>query len=133
MLGDNIVRIRKLKEMSASDCAKKIGISRGYFHDIENNIKKNPSIEMLERIALVLEVPASELLSTEEKLEIAKSSLKEINDTVNDYYVSKDNVSYVRESSFDDEINLLINKIEKLSIKERKIVEVLVDQLLTQQ
>ena len=130
MLGDNIVRIRKLKKMSASDCAKKIGISRGYFHDIENNIKKNPSIEMLGRIALVLEVPASELLNTEEKLELAKKSLNTINETVAQYYVSKSNKNTTKEIKLDAETNLFLNKLKKLSIKERKIVEVLVDQLL---
>lgn len=126
MLGDNIIKFRKLKGMSSALCAKKIGISRGYFHDIENNVKKNPSIEMLERIAFVLEVPTGELLGTEESLSL-------INETINQYYASKIDINSNKELQLDAETNLFLNKIKKLSIKERKIVEVLVDQLLKEE
>jgi len=132
MLGDNIVKIRKLKGMSAAGCAKKIGISRGYYHDIENNIKKNPSMEMLGRIALVLGVTTSELLSTEEKLELALGSLNEIDKTIEQYYMSKSDISN-NELQTNAETNVLINKIKKLSNKERKIVEALIDQILKEE
>lgn len=123
MLGDNIVKIRKLRGMSLSLCAEKIGISRGYLSDIENNIKKNPSLEILGQIASVLEIEISELLTSE-------YSLDKIAETIPEYYDSKSNV---KELQIDEETNLLINKIKKLSNKERTVVEVLVDQLLKEE
>ena len=130
MIGDNIVKIRKSKGMSLSLCAKKIGISSGYLSDIENNIKKNPSVKVLNKISFVFEIPISELLSTEEKLDIAMGSLKEIRDTISHYQASKSNVD---EIELDAETNLFINKLKKLSKKDRMIVEVLVGQLLKEE
>lgn len=86
MLGDNIVRIRKARGFSLDDCAKEIGISPELLSEIENNIKRNPSIEILVRIADTLKISTSQLLTTEEKLELALNSLHENNQNVNQYY-----------------------------------------------
>ena len=123
MIGDNIVKIRKSKGMSLSLCAKKIGISSGYLSDIENNIKKNPSVKVLEKISFVFEISIGTLLSNEEKLSL-------INDTINKYQASK---PYTEEVEIDAETNLLMNDIKKLSKKDRITIGVLVDQLLKEE
>lgn len=133
MLGNNISKIRKSKGMSLNSFAKEIGISPGYLSDIENNIKKNPSMEILGKISNVFEIPVSHLLSTEERLDLAVSSLNEINETVNQYYSTKNNSNFIKELQIDSDTNLLINKIKKLSEKDKKIVEVLVNQLLKEE
>jgi len=123
LIGDNIVKIRKSKGMSLSLCAKKIGISSGYLSDIENNIKKNPSVKVLEKISFVFEISIGTLLSNEEKLSL-------INDTINKYQASK---PYTEEVEIDAETNLLMNDIKKLSKKDRITIGVLVDQLLKEE
>lgn len=130
MLGDNIIRIRELRGINKISFAKRIGISPGYLSDIENNIKKNPSLKILGKMATILEVESSELISTEEKLSMA---LTTINDTIEQYYESKTDKHIVEQIQLDAETNLFLNKIKKLSIKERRIVEVLVDQLLKEE
>jgi transcriptional regulator with XRE-family HTH domain len=82
VLGDNIRKIRKSKKISINKLSKMTSISVGYLSDLENNKATNPSIEKLNTIAEALEVPTSELLTTEEKLEMATNSLKNIHDLV---------------------------------------------------
>lgn len=130
MLGDNINKIRKSKGISLNSFAKEVGISAGYLSDIENNIKKNPSMDILGKIASILGIPTSELLSTEEKLELATGSLNKINKTISQYLSSKTDKKSIEELQIDTESNLLLHNIKKLSKKDRKIVEVLVNQLL---
>jgi len=133
MLGDNIIRIRKLRGMSLNSCAKGIGISAGYLSDIENNIKKNPSMDILGKISSVLGIEISQLLSTEERLNLATGSLNKISETITQYYSSQDDKVSNKELQINAEINLLMNKIKKLSNKDRKTVEVLINQLLKEE
>lgn len=129
MLGDNIIKFRELKGISLTACAEKIGISAGYLSDIEKNIKTNPSMKILGKISLILGVDTRELLSTEQKLDLAIGSLDKINKTVEQYYESKTDITNVNELQFDADTILLVTKIKKLSEKNRKIVEVLINQL----
>lgn len=56
MLGDNIKRIREAKKISINALSKMCGISPGYLSDIEKNKKENPSIEILNKLSLALDV-----------------------------------------------------------------------------
>jgi len=123
MLGDNISKIRKSKNMSLTLCAKEIGISPGYLSDIENNIKKNPSMDILTKIAVTLDLDISELLNSEDRLSL-------ISETINQYENSKTNTE---ELQVEAENNLLLHKIKKLSNKDKKVVEVLINQLLKEE
>lgn len=80
MIGDNIKSFRELKNYKLSQLAKECGISAGYLSDIEKNIKKNPSLDVLNKIAEVLGVSLNDLLSTEEKLNLMTNSMKKINE-----------------------------------------------------
>jgi transcriptional regulator with XRE-family HTH domain len=78
MIGNNIQTIRKEKGLKLSQVAKACGISAGYLSDIEKGNKANPSIDVLNKIATVLNVGINSLLSTEEKLNMTMDSMKEI-------------------------------------------------------
>lgn len=134
MLGDKIFKLRESTGLTLSNCAKQIGISAGYLSDIEKNIKKNPSIELLGKIAIIFGVTVSELLSNEEKLEMAVGSLNEINKTIEHYYAYKTDEDHPNNGiELDAETHALLHKVGKLSKKDRIIVEVLVDQLLKEE
>ena len=56
VLSQNIDRILKLKEMKKQDLAKKSGISVSFISDI-TNLKANPSINNIQKIADALNIP----------------------------------------------------------------------------
>ncbi len=63
-IGDRIKAIRKSKipKMTSSELARKAGISQSYVIEIETG-KKNPSLEVLERIAKALDISLQEIIS----------------------------------------------------------------------
>ncbi len=69
MIGKNINNIRKQKGFTLSDLAKRTGISKSYLSNIERDLKKNPSIQAMEKIAAVLEVDLKTLLEFGAELE----------------------------------------------------------------
>lgn len=56
MIGKNIAEIRKKRGYSLTELAELSGISKSYLSNIERNINNNPSIEVLQKIAKVLNV-----------------------------------------------------------------------------
>jgi transcriptional regulator with XRE-family HTH domain len=60
-LGANMKKIRTLKKMSQGDICRKIAMDRSYMSAIEGG-KQNITIEILEKLANALGVPAHELL-----------------------------------------------------------------------
>ena len=60
-LAENIEKLLKIKNMRKQDLAAKTGISVSFVSDI-TNIKANPSIQNLSKIAEVLSVPLPLLL-----------------------------------------------------------------------
>lgn len=61
MVGDNIKKIRKLKNLGLNELARKSHISGSYLSNLEKGIKDNPSIETLASLAKVLDVSIGEL------------------------------------------------------------------------
>lgn len=68
MIGKNIYRIRKQRGLTLSELAEKALISKSYLSNIERNLNKNPSIQVIEKIAAVLHVDLRNLLKSEEEL-----------------------------------------------------------------
>jgi transcriptional regulator with XRE-family HTH domain len=62
MFGKTIYQIRKSKGYSLSQLAERVGISKSYLSNIEREIKKNPSIHVMGKIALALDMDLNELL-----------------------------------------------------------------------
>ncbi|OCA84700.1 helix-turn-helix domain-containing protein [Pradoshia sp. D12] len=65
MIGDRVKRIRKEKKMSMTELAEKAGVAKSYLSSLERNIQVNPSVQFLEKIAAVLNIPLDALLNDE--------------------------------------------------------------------
>jgi XRE family transcriptional regulator, master regulator for biofilm formation len=62
MIGKNIYNIRRSKGLTLTELAERADISKSYLSNIERDINKNPSIKILEKISIVLEVDLNLLL-----------------------------------------------------------------------
>ena len=65
-LAKNIWLLRQEREMSQDDFAALIGIHRTYLNHIEH-AKRAPTIDVIERIMLALDVPITALLAEPQK------------------------------------------------------------------
>lgn|GEM_PF-1330958 len=130
--GNKIKEIREFKGITQLKLADITGISNVYISKLELGKKENPSAQILNKIANALDVSVNEFYK-DEKLDSALKQLNEINETITQYYESKNDKKTIKELQFDAEINLLMNEIKKLSEKDRKVVEVLVSQLLKEE
>lgn len=77
MIGKNIYKIRKQRGYTLSELAERTGISKSYLSNIERNLKQNPSIQVVEKIALVLKVELKTLLKLSTDLESKQQIEKE--------------------------------------------------------
>ncbi|MEH7549368.1 helix-turn-helix domain-containing protein [Neobacillus vireti] len=64
MIGKNIFEIRKKKGLTLSQLAERANISKSYLSNIERNLNQNPSIQVVKKIAFVLDVDIENLLNT---------------------------------------------------------------------
>jgi XRE family transcriptional regulator of biofilm formation len=62
MIGDRVKRLRLEKKMSLSELAEQAGVAKSYLSSLERNLQRNPSIQFLEKIAAVLNVPVDHLI-----------------------------------------------------------------------
>ncbi len=65
-IGNAIKIIRDQKGISQNKLSKLTGLNRGYLYRLEND-QISPSIEMLEKIAVVLDVRVSDIVLMAEK------------------------------------------------------------------
>lgn len=66
MIGERVKKFRKEKNLSISELAVITGVAKSYISSIERNIKSNPSIHILEKIAEGLDVPLLSILCENE-------------------------------------------------------------------
>lgn len=64
-IGKNIRRIRKSKGLTIRDLSKKSEVSQGYISDLENERETRPSLDILGKLANVLEVSITNFLEVE--------------------------------------------------------------------
>lgn len=62
MIGERVKKLRIEKKMSITELAEKAGVAKSYLSSLERNLQTNPSIQFLEKIAGVLDVPVDALL-----------------------------------------------------------------------
>jgi len=62
MIGDRVKKLRLEKKMSISELANQAGVAKSYLSNLERNKQTNPSIQFLEKIAAVLNIPADHLI-----------------------------------------------------------------------
>ncbi len=67
MIGKKIVELRKKRGMTLSELAEKANISKSYISGLERNINDNPSIQVINKIASILEVDVTTLIGAEVK------------------------------------------------------------------
>lgn len=63
MIGKNIYNLRKQKGYTLSELAERAGVSKSYLSSIERDLKQNPSIQVMEKVASVFEVDLESLLN----------------------------------------------------------------------
>lgn len=64
MIGDCIRQLRRARRLSLSELAKRSGVAKSYLSAIERHKQVNPSVQIVERIASVLDVPMHVLLES---------------------------------------------------------------------
>lgn len=69
MLGKRIQKLRKEQGLSLTETAERAGIAKSYLSNLERDIQKNPSIQVVEKIAGVLKVPIDKILDDEQATE----------------------------------------------------------------
>ncbi|MGR5986017.1 helix-turn-helix domain-containing protein [Bacillus cytotoxicus] len=69
MIGERIKRLRLQRGISLTELAEKAGVAKSYISSIERNLQQNPSIQFLEKIATVLQIPIDTLLHDTTPLE----------------------------------------------------------------
>lgn len=69
MIGKNIAEIRKRRGYNLSELAELANVSKSYLSNIERNINKNPSLDVMQKIAKVLNVDFETLLRPGDDLE----------------------------------------------------------------
>jgi XRE family transcriptional regulator of biofilm formation len=65
MIGKNIAKIRERRGYTLSELAELTNISKSYLSNIERNLNKNPSLQIMLKIATVLNVDLETLLKTD--------------------------------------------------------------------
>ncbi|GIN84300.1 transcriptional regulator [Heyndrickxia sporothermodurans] len=73
MIGEKICAIRKKRGLTLTELAEKANISKSYLSNIERNVNQNPSIQVISKIAIVLDVDLMTLLNTNSSIEKMKS------------------------------------------------------------
>lgn len=62
VIGERVKKLRQEKKMSLSVLAEQAGVAKSYLSSLERNLQTNPSIQFLEKIAAVLNIPVDQLI-----------------------------------------------------------------------
>ncbi|SDY53511.1 XRE family transcriptional regulator, master regulator for biofilm formation [Evansella caseinilytica] len=62
MIGERVKKYRKEAGMTLTELADRAGVAKSYLSALERNIQKNPSVQFLEKIAVVLNISIDHLL-----------------------------------------------------------------------
>jgi XRE family transcriptional regulator of biofilm formation len=65
MIGERVKKYRLERKMSLSELAEQAGVAKSYLSSLERNLQQNPSIQFLEKIASVLNIPVDRLIHDE--------------------------------------------------------------------
>ncbi|WP_310259039.1 helix-turn-helix domain-containing protein [Fictibacillus barbaricus] len=65
MIGERVKKYRMDKGLSITALAEKAGVAKSYISALERNIQQNPSIQLLEKIADVLNISVDHLINQE--------------------------------------------------------------------
>jgi XRE family transcriptional regulator of biofilm formation len=65
MIGKRIHQLRTELGLSLTELARRAGVAKSYLSNIENDLQKNPSIQFLYKICIVLNIDTHVLLDQE--------------------------------------------------------------------
>lgn len=65
MIGKTIATLRKQKGLTLTELAERSSISKSYLSNIERDLNQNPSLQIMSKIAKVLEIDVKTLLKSE--------------------------------------------------------------------
>lgn len=81
MFGKNIKSIRESKNIGVNELSRLSGVNASYISALERDEKKNPSVAILEKLALALDVTLEDLMKTDsisiDELDKNSNQLKE--------------------------------------------------------
>ncbi|MED3561818.1 helix-turn-helix domain-containing protein [Bacillus xiapuensis] len=84
MIGERVKKLRLQKKMSLSELAEQAGVAKSYLSSLERNLQTNPSIQFLEKISAVLNVPVDYLIHEQiGKEELDSEWLKIVKEAMN--------------------------------------------------
>lgn len=121
-IGDNIKKIRKDRNMTQKDFASKIGVSRSYLGDLENN-RKSPSADTITKLSKNIGVSQEYLFNGEDTKinKPTKSIRKHITDIIlDDEFHEQGNP--IHDSALEDTIQCFEDC--KLELKEINVAEI---------
>ncbi|MFA9559367.1 helix-turn-helix domain-containing protein [Evansella sp. AB-rgal1] len=77
MIGERVKKYRKESGMTLTELAERAGVAKSYLSALERNIQTNPSVQFLEKVAVVLNISIDHLI----KDNVTDTSLTEDLDT----------------------------------------------------
>lgn len=122
-LGDFLKKARKDKKLTLIQLGEMTGLTHGYLSNLENNVRKNPSMEVLKKLAHVLDIEYSKLalLSglVDEKTLLIEKLQKKLDEELRILEVNKDFFNKTK-----DVISLLPKgeKLREIQLKENEEV-----------
>lgn len=84
MIGKNIAELRKRRGFTLSQLAERANMSKSYLSNIERDLNRNPSLEVMKKIGAVLNVDILTLLNTDTQVEPTYFLEKEWIEFIND-------------------------------------------------
>ena len=114
MIGSNISTIRKRRGLTLSELADRANISKSYLSNLERNLNKNPSIQVIEKISTVLDVDLITLLQVnpqEESKQLLESEWLDFIHELKDSGIEKEQLQQYK--AVFEFIKWQNNKIEK--------------------
>lgn len=113
-LGDLIKEVRKKSGLTTTQLAEMVEVSQGYISHLENERKKNPSPDVLARIAKVLDIPYIDLMVKAGYL--TGSDLSEL-------YLKRDELKS-KQAEYRNKKKEFINKAEDIELKLQKYLTI---------
>lgn len=84
-LGQKIRKLRKEKELSLNKLAENAGISKAYLSQLENDVSKQPSAEILLKIASALGITIADLLDQPVRVHVEDFEDEDIPDVLREF------------------------------------------------
>lgn len=85
-VANNLKNIREKKGLSQSQLSKSSGVSNVYISNLENAIKKNPSLDLITKLANALGCSVNDILGEEENIDLQyKKAITKIASSENDF------------------------------------------------